>query len=125
MTIVLLGMRGLAVQLSNPFGNDSVDFDVEKMMQAALKNTESYLRSDRRATCSKDPPESRREPKNPLMLTRPLGRASKASASHLPSQMCSLPDIMEYRAVDLELGVLVWCWRRRSLSVRDSVANGP
>ena len=45
ITIVLLGMRGLAVQLSNPFGNDSVDFEIETFMRGAYTNAVAHLRS--------------------------------------------------------------------------------
>ena len=43
VSIVLIGMRGLAVQLSNPFGEDSVDFDIEKFMSGAKTNAIAHL----------------------------------------------------------------------------------
>ena len=46
ISLVLLGMRGLAVQLSNPFGNDSVDFNIERFMGGAYKNAVAYLAVD-------------------------------------------------------------------------------
>jgi predicted membrane chloride channel (bestrophin family) len=45
ISIVLIGMRGLAVQLSNPFGTDAVDFELETFMRGAYKNAVAHLRS--------------------------------------------------------------------------------
>ena len=50
ISLVLVGMRSLAVQLSNPFGNDSVDFDIEKFMSGAQANSVAML-STERAVC--------------------------------------------------------------------------
>lgn len=49
VTIVLLGMRGLAVQLSNPFGTDAVDFELEAFMKGAYENAKAHLRQESRA----------------------------------------------------------------------------
>eukprot|EP00322_Chrysochromulina_rotalis_P010403 CAMPEP_0115868434 /NCGR_PEP_ID=MMETSP0287-20121206/21294_1 /TAXON_ID=412157 /ORGANISM="Chrysochromulina rotalis, Strain UIO044" /LENGTH=441 /DNA_ID=CAMNT_0003323095 /DNA_START=55 /DNA_END=1380 /DNA_ORIENTATION=+ len=46
VSVVLLGMRGLAVQLSNPFGNDSVDFNLERFMKGSFTNAIEYLKED-------------------------------------------------------------------------------
>ena len=47
VSIVLIGMRSLAVQLSNPFGNDSVDFEIEKFMKGAYTNAVAQLSAER------------------------------------------------------------------------------
>ena len=47
VSIVLIGMRGLAVQLSNPFGNDSVDFEIESFMKGAYTNAVAHLKAER------------------------------------------------------------------------------
>ena len=59
ITVVLLGMRGLAVQLSNPFGNDSVDFEIEQFMAGAYNNAKAHL-------SAKDHP--------PLVTTKPAAK---------------------------------------------------
>jgi predicted membrane chloride channel (bestrophin family) len=44
ISIVLIGMRSLAVQLSDPFGDDLVDFELEKFLWAAYTNAIAHLR---------------------------------------------------------------------------------
>jgi hypothetical protein len=66
VTVVLLGMRGLAVQLSNPFGNDAVDFPIEQFMKGAYTNAVAHLRSRDRPACTFKLPGARM--RNPLAL---------------------------------------------------------
>ena len=65
ISLVLLGMRGLAVQLSNPFGDDSVDFNLESFMSGAYKNALSYLREDEHQPSLGAMPSN--EMRNPLL----------------------------------------------------------
>ena len=46
VAIVLIGLRALSVQLSNPFGDDLVDLPLEAYMQAAYKNAVALLTSE-------------------------------------------------------------------------------
>lgn len=63
VTIVLLGMRGLAVQLSNPFGDDAVDFEIETFMRGAFTNAVAHLKEpDRRVDVCAQPSERMRNP---------------------------------------------------------------
>jgi predicted membrane chloride channel (bestrophin family) len=63
ITVVLLGMRGLAVQLSNPFGNDEVDFEIETFMKGSYVNAVAHLREpDLRADACSAPSSSMRNP---------------------------------------------------------------
>ena len=59
ISIVLVGMRSLAVQLSNPFGNDSVDFDIEKFMKGAYTNAVALLLAERDVCASAAPSQMR------------------------------------------------------------------
>ena len=77
ITIVLVGMRSLAVQLSNPFGNDSVDFEIEKFMKGALTNAVAMLTTER-AVCGQTPPTAMKCP----LLPEP---ATAAPAGALPA----------------------------------------
>lgn len=43
VTIILLGMRVLAVQLSDPFGDDAVDFEIEQFLKGAYVNSVAHL----------------------------------------------------------------------------------
>jgi hypothetical protein len=61
---VLIGMRSLAVQLSNPFGKDSVDFEIESFMKGALDNSVAFLRDSHR-TSARHPAKGI---KNPLLV---------------------------------------------------------
>ena len=47
VSIVLVGMRGLAVQLSNPFGNDDVDFPIDKWVAQLRANALLVHRENR------------------------------------------------------------------------------
>ena len=66
VSIVLIGMRGLAVALSNPFGEDSVDFDIELFMKG--------------------------ESRGPRALRRPFLVSDSATLAHAPSPtFCQAP----------------------------------
>ena len=55
VSTVLIGMRGLAVQLSNPFGEDSVDFEIEAFMKGAYTNAVAHLKSEKPDTFNQVP----------------------------------------------------------------------
>lgn len=76
VSVVLIGMRSLAVQLSNPFGHDSVDFDIERFMRAAFDNAIAHLKAERKVCAGEQP----RGIRNPLLLdpSRTLGNSGKA-----------------------------------------------
>ena len=78
ISIVLVGMRSLAVQLSTPFGNDSVDFDIEKFMKGALDNSIAHLKSYRKICSNED--QAVHGIKNPLIDPKGLPPAG----SHMP-----------------------------------------
>jgi len=44
-----LGLREVAVAMSNPFGDDAIDFDLEAMLAGAYKNCVALLRDTRRS----------------------------------------------------------------------------
>ena len=45
--MVFLGLREVAVAMSNPFGDDEIDFDLEKMLAGAFKNAIAILKDPR------------------------------------------------------------------------------
>lgn len=45
---IFLGLKEVAVAMSDPFGDDDVDFDLEKMLKGAYTNAVALLRDDRR-----------------------------------------------------------------------------
>jgi len=63
VSVVLIGMRGLAVKLANPFGTDDTDFDIEVYMRGAFTNAVAHLR-DERKTWGGELPQG---VKNPLL----------------------------------------------------------
>ena len=69
-TVVLLGMRGLAVQLSNPFGNDAVDFEIEKFMLGSYSNAVAHLRSADIVLDVFDLPPKMRNPLSPTLTSK-------------------------------------------------------
>lgn len=100
VSVVLLGMRGLAVQLSNPFGDDSVDFSLETFMKGTFKNAIEYLREDQiRPSGNKLAEPSARNPLFPpehrlgqtdgekeVAWSRPNSKARKVLQSKLPAR---------------------------------------
>ena len=61
VTTILLGMRVLAVQLSDPFGSDAVDFEIEAFLKGAYVNSIAHLQQpklaeycERTLICRKD-----------------------------------------------------------------------
>ena len=45
--VMFLGLKDVAVQMSDPFGDDDVDFDLEPMLSGAYKNAVALLRDER------------------------------------------------------------------------------
>jgi predicted membrane chloride channel (bestrophin family) len=89
VSIVLIGMRGLAVQLSNPFGEDSVDFEIESFMKGAYTNAVAHLKSEKPETYNQVPAGL----SNPLLDTfagAPTAWKKPASNIQLPPPQ-SLP----------------------------------
>ena len=41
--LIFLGLKEVAVAMNDPFGDDDVDFEVEKMLQGAYKNAVAVL----------------------------------------------------------------------------------
>ena len=77
LSMVLIGMRGLAVQLSNPFGNDAVDFEIDKFMKSAQDNSIAMLQ-DARPPCATRAAEGMA---NPLL---PADANALPAAARLP-----------------------------------------
>eukprot|EP00325_Prymnesiales_sp_UTEX-LB-985_P018871 CAMPEP_0174762518 /NCGR_PEP_ID=MMETSP1094-20130205/109819_1 /TAXON_ID=156173 /ORGANISM="Chrysochromulina brevifilum, Strain UTEX LB 985" /LENGTH=266 /DNA_ID=CAMNT_0015968471 /DNA_START=419 /DNA_END=1219 /DNA_ORIENTATION=- len=48
VTLVFLGLREVAVAMSDPFGNDPTDFEVDTMLKSAYKNAVACLQDNRR-----------------------------------------------------------------------------
>ena len=46
ITTILIGLRSLAAQLSNPFGDDLTDFPLEAFMMGAFKNSKALLMAE-------------------------------------------------------------------------------
>ena len=63
-------MRGLAVQLSNPFGNDAVDFEIEKFMLGSYSNAVAHLRSADIVLDVFDLPPKMRNPLSPTLTSK-------------------------------------------------------
>lgn len=51
--LVFLGLREVAVAMSDPFGDDVTDFDLEKMLSGAYKNTVAILQDKRQSQGSR------------------------------------------------------------------------
>ena len=62
ISIVLVGMRSLAVQLSDPFGDDLVDFEIEDFLKSAFMNAVAHLREPRQKLWLDDMPSDLRSP---------------------------------------------------------------
>ena len=79
ISAVLLGMRGLAVQLSNPFGTGSVDFELEAFLNGAYTNAVAHLSSDAHDPCGSALPDTMQ---NPLAVDgRPPAAVAKGRAA--------------------------------------------
>ena len=79
IVISFLGLREVAVALSDPFGDDDVDFDVEGMLAAAHKNSVALLQDERPAAGT-----DLEELNNPVLSgpAAPNGGASKTFRSY-------------------------------------------
>jgi hypothetical protein len=53
-TLALMGLRELAVAMADPFGDDTIDFKLEKFLEASFKNTLALLAVER-DVCSYTP----------------------------------------------------------------------
>ena len=80
VSLVLVGLRGLAVQLSNPFGKDLVDFDIERFMSDAFRNTVALLKVERKP-CLKHEPAG---------MSNPLLDVALPHSGMLPQRSASL-----------------------------------
>ena len=47
LCLVFLGLREVAVSMADPFGDDDVDFDLERMLSGAYKNAVALLQDQR------------------------------------------------------------------------------
>lgn len=45
--MVFMGLKEVAIAMSNPFGDDDIDFDLEKMLAGAFKNSVAILKDQR------------------------------------------------------------------------------
>ena len=46
LCLLFIGLKEVAVQMSNPFGDDTVDFDVERFLRSAYNNSVAMLQDD-------------------------------------------------------------------------------
>lgn len=92
ITIVLLGMRGLAVQLSNPFGNDAVDFEIEKFLKGSYTNAVAHLReAEVRVDVGSMPTSRMRNPVGPT-ISAELQKSLDVAWAKVPSQVGTIKD---------------------------------
>ena len=75
VSIVLVGLRSLSVQLSNPFGDDLVDFNIEEFMHREYKNVLSMLTTELHAPHSKVLPQGLSNPLLTALDGAPAGAA--------------------------------------------------
>ena len=100
VSVVLIGMRGLAVQLSNPFGDDLVDFEIEQFMKGAYINAVAHLKSERPLSGDVLPIGIKNplldDPRDPLAVTERDDKEAwvkpKAGSALVPPPMPRVPN---------------------------------
>jgi hypothetical protein len=104
--MVFLGLREVAVAMSNPFGDDEIDFDLEKMLAGAFKNAIAILRDPRPVAGSElnglvNPVTSTdaRFTVDASKFPAQGQRAKQGSISFRPSKMTQMTSVNEGRSV--------------------------
>ena len=81
LSFCTLGMRALGIQLSDPFGDDEIDFNVEEIMHVAYKNMLSVLSTELHAPHASRLPAGMSNPLLPNQAAADNAAAADASPS--------------------------------------------
>lgn len=89
---IMMGVEQIAIEMSNPFGDDALDFDIDGMIRSAYKNAAALLSDERSPIQSRFPPSLT----NPLLerrqqQTKPAAAAAAASQRTRPPMKSVLP----------------------------------
>ena len=84
-----LGLKAVAIKMSDPFGDDEIDFDIEGMLASAYANSVALLQDERQALGSEraplgslhNPTAVMSKPSTPRLVTELPSRASTSPAN--------------------------------------------
>jgi len=131
---ILIGMRSLAVQLSDPFGNDEVDFEVEEFLTSAYANAVAHLKAPCHQPCLRklpggltsplygpgEQPDQDGEPdENPASVDEKPGGADEMAERLLPHASRLPPPTLPTKERSLES-----VWSSMGLVGKDDASKG-